>query len=106
MVSPMNSQQLHFIPMPSFNRRSAQEPLVRAQASLFLTAIMVFFAANIVRGRDSQFVFDAQGNLEVQATEIVAPPQILGQPQNQIAAPGALASFFVVVADTRELTYQ
>ncbi len=34
------------------------------------------------------------------------PPQILGQPQNQVVKPGALASFSVVAADTRGLTYQ
>ena len=35
-----------------------------------------------------------------------APPQIIGQPQNRIVAPGEFASFSVVAADTRSLAYQ
>ena len=36
----------------------------------------------------------------------MALPQILGQPHVQIVIPGHTASFSVVVADTRNLTYQ
>ena len=65
-----------------------------------------FLLAAIACAQDSQFLFDANGNLLVQTAEITAPPQIIGQPQNQIVAPGGAASFFVVAADTRALTYQ
>ncbi len=58
--------------------------------------------------QDSQFRFDETGNLTVtaQTTASVAPPQILTQPQPQVVAPNALASFSVVVANTHNLTYQ
>ena len=62
--------------------------------------------ASLAHGQDWQFVFDANGNLLVQTAEISALPQILGQPQPQVVGPGELASFFVVVADSRALTYQ
>jgi hypothetical protein len=57
-------------------------------------------------GQTSQFVFDAPGNLLVESSEIIVVPRILGQPQNQIVIPGDSASFSVVVADTRSLSYQ
>ena len=53
-----------------------------------------------------QFVFDANGNLLAQTAENVTPPQILSQPHPQVVGPGALASFFVVVANSRDLSYQ
>ncbi len=53
-----------------------------------------------------EFNFDAPGNLVAQTAEIITPPRILGHPQPQVVAPGALASFFVVAANTHNLTYQ
>ena len=51
--------------------------------------------------------FDLNGNLVSQtAAAAVAPPQILAQPQNQIVVPGGTASFSVVAADLRQMTYQ
>jgi hypothetical protein len=58
------------------------------------------------RGQNSQLIFDPNGNLQSQRAEGLALPKIIGQPQIQIAAPGASASFSVVVADTRGLSYQ
>ncbi len=52
------------------------------------------------------FLFDPNGNLLVQTAAASAPPQILGQPQNRIVVPGESASFSVVAADTRALTYE
>src|SRR5262249_4159568 len=46
------------------------------------------------------------GNLFVETAATTAPPQILAQPQHRNVAPGDAASFFVVAADTRGLTYQ
>ena len=60
----------------------------------------------VARGQERQFAFDANGNLIAQTAEILAPPQILAQPQPQVVWPGALASFFVVATDTSQLTYQ
>ena len=57
-------------------------------------------------GQTSRFVFDAPGNLLVESSEIIAVPGILGQPQNQIVVPGNSASFSIVAADTRGLSYQ
>ena len=69
-------------------------------------ATLVFRLANLAHAQDSQFFFDANGNLLTQTAENLAFPQILAQPQVQVVGPGELASFFVVVADTRDLTYQ
>lgn len=55
---------------------------------------------------DSQFTFDVTGNLASQTAASTAPPQIVSPPQWQIVQPGQLASFSVVVADTRGVTYQ
>ncbi len=38
--------------------------------------------------------------------ETLALPEIIGQPQMQIVIPGHTASFSVVVADTRGVSYQ
>ena len=61
---------------------------------------------NLALGQGSQFTFDFRGNLHAQTAESIAAPQILSQPQFQVVGPGALASFFVVVANTRGVTYQ
>ncbi len=74
---------------------------------IFLTSsALVFLLATFAHAQNSQFFFDPNGNLLVQKAEISAPPQILGQPQNRVVMPGESASFFVVAADTRALTYQ
>ena len=70
------------------------------------TAALVLLLATFAHAQDSQFTFDANGNLLVQTAEITAPPQIIGQPLNRIVAPGDSASFFVVAAETRALTDQ
>jgi hypothetical protein len=71
-------------------------------------AVVVFLSllASSTHSQNSLFLSDAPGNLLVQTSEKAALPQILGQPQNQIVIPGASASFTVVVADTRGLSYQ
>src|SRR3954451_7079924 len=71
-----------------------------------VAAACIFLQATFVHGHDWQFTFDARGNLAAQSAETSAPPQILTQPQPQVVVPGALASFFVVAANTRSLTYQ
>src|ERR1700676_5538719 len=52
------------------------------------------------------YSYDSHGNVIVKAATALAPPQILRQPQSQIVAPGELASFSIVMADTRGLSYQ
>jgi hypothetical protein len=69
-------------------------------------ALMLAPFVQAVQAQDSQFVFDATGNLIVQTANVGAPPQILGQPQNQVVAWGQSASFSVVAADTDRLAYQ
>jgi hypothetical protein len=72
-----------------------------------LTAVLV--ACLLLPGlvlAQSQFRFDRRGNLLEQSGEIATAPQILAQPQSQVVAPGALASFLVVAANTRGLSYQ
>jgi hypothetical protein len=67
---------------------------------------LLFLLTIFARAQDSQFLFDPNGNLFVQTGASTAPPQIIGQPQNRMVAPGDSASFFVVAKDTRALTYQ
>jgi hypothetical protein len=62
--------------------------------------------AETANGQDSEFIFDAFGNLTIQTGETVAAPQIIGQPRSEIVGPGDTASFSVVLADTRGVTYQ
>lgn len=67
---------------------------------------LVFLITSFAQGQNSQFLFDSNGNLLVQTPETSALPQIIGQPQNRIIAPGEATSFLVVAANTRALTYQ
>jgi hypothetical protein len=62
--------------------------------------------ATFAHAQDSQFLFDANGNLTAQLDAGTAPPQIIGQPQNQLVPPGETAAFSIVVADPRALTCQ
>lgn len=78
--------------------------ILKALRATGVALILLF--TTFARAQDSQFFFDPNGNLLVQTAATTAPPQIIGQPQNQIVAPGGSASFFVVAADTRALTYQ
>src|SRR6266852_3092636 len=48
------------------------------------SATVLLRLATFARAQDSQFLFEAKGNLFVQSAEASAPPQILGQPQNQL----------------------
>lgn len=66
---------------------------------------MLLLALELAEGQNSQFLFDTPGNLLIQTSETTNPPQILGQPQTQIVAPGDAASFSVVVANTRGMRY-
>jgi hypothetical protein len=67
---------------------------------------LLFLITTLAHAQDSQFSFDANGNLTARTAAITVPPQILGQPQNQVVAPGESASFSVVAADTGGLSYQ
>ncbi|HWV98610.1 MAG TPA: immunoglobulin domain-containing protein [Candidatus Acidoferrum sp.] len=69
-------------------------------------AILVVALATDTWAQDSQFLFDPTGNLFLQTAATTSPPQILGHPASQIVAPSDVASFAVVVADTRNVTYQ
>ncbi len=69
-------------------------------------ALLVLLLATFTHAQDSQFHFDPNGNLFVQTAATTSPPEILGQPQNRIVVPDEAASFSVVAADTRLLSYQ
>jgi hypothetical protein len=68
------------------------------------TGIVSLFAV-LADAQPSQYLSDAPGNLLAQTSQTTKAPQILGQPQNQIVAPGGLASFSLVVADTKGIGY-
>ena len=51
-----------------------------------------------------KYSYDPSGNLT--AVSDLSIPNIVRQPVNQIAVPGAIATFAVLVADTRAVTFQ
>src|SRR5436190_23084642 len=53
-----------------------------------------------------KYSYDHGGNLAVRAVSALPAPQIVGQPVKQIAAPGDIVTFSVVVADARAVTFQ
>src|SRR5688572_30611411 len=69
-------------------------------------AKLLLLSAVFSHAQQSQFLFDANGNLVVQMAQTIFPPQIIGQPQNQVVATNESAAFSVVAADTRALAYQ
>ncbi len=71
-----------------------------------LLATFVFLVFEPSRAQDSQFYFDPGGYLAAQAAEHPVLPQIVGQPQYQVVIPGETASFSVVLADARGISYQ
>src|SRR5215831_3605755 len=75
---------------------------VRMPAAAGLALILACYG----HGQVWRFSFDPNGNLQTEASEMLARPQILAQPQMQVVQPGELGSFFVLAADTSGLTYQ
>src|SRR5436190_21201803 len=53
-----------------------------------------------------KYSYDHGGNLAVRAVSALPAPQIVGQPVKQIAAPGDIVTFSVVIADARAVTFQ
>jgi len=100
---------------PSAFRHSKVLPVAHAQSRTLsrrsmeiyrLATGIVFLLATLAYGQNSQFVFDATGNLFAQASESLALPQMLGQPQMQVVIPGDSASFSVLLANTSGVSYQ
>jgi hypothetical protein len=83
--------------MSQFNRRWLK--LCR------VVAACAILSARLAFGQTSQLLFDAPGNLRTQTPEIVGVPIILSQPQSQVVSTGELASFSIVLADTRGVGY-
>jgi len=52
------------------------------------------------------YAYDASGNVAVQTVTALVAPQIVGQPVRQVAAPGEIVTFSVVVADAHAVTFQ
>jgi Concanavalin A-like lectin/glucanases superfamily/Divergent InlB B-repeat domain/Immunoglobulin I-set domain len=52
------------------------------------------------------FVYDPCGNLNTQAAGNLVAPKITGQPLQQVATPGDVATFSVVLADARAVAFQ
>lgn len=52
------------------------------------------------------YSYDRSGNVSLRASIALLAPQIMGQPARQVAAPGDVVSFSVVVADARAVTFQ
>jgi len=79
--------------------------LVSDRLPALVAGLFMWTAA--ANAQDWQDSYDASGNFEIRtAASAIALPQILSQPQLQVVAPGELASFSVVMADARGLTYQ
>ena len=65
------------------------------------TAAVLLLLATFSHAQDSQFHFDANGNLLAQTARPCAPPEILAHPQSRVVVPGETASSFLVEAHTR-----
>jgi hypothetical protein len=70
------------------------------------SALLLLFGTHAASGGDFLFSYDPSGSLIVRAPETLSPPQILGQPQNQIVQPSELASFSILLADATGCAYQ
>src|ERR1700686_4955945 len=53
-----------------------------------------------------KYSYDQSGNVAVRAASALLPPEIAGQPVKQVAAPGEIVTFSVVLADSRAKTFQ
>jgi hypothetical protein len=53
-----------------------------------------------------KYSYDATGNLVGQTQGDILPPHIIGQPLNQIAEPGQIATLSVILADAAEVTFR
>jgi hypothetical protein len=73
---------------------------------VFAVAMLILFLTVSVNAQLTQFSFDLAGDLQAETAENPRSPQIIGQPQMQVATPGQAASFSVVLADTSNLSYQ
>ena len=71
-----------------------------------MAAVVISLLTMDAEAQNSQFRFDAHGNLLLQTAGVSVAPVILSHPHDQVVAPGALASFFVVAANIRGLSYQ
>src|SRR5437762_2764624 len=80
-------------------------PTIRTWAIGSLTGLLIC-GCSVALAQPWLLTSDLGGNLQAQFPELVSSPQIIAQPQQQIVPPGSVASFFVVAADTRGLTYQ
>jgi hypothetical protein len=75
----------------------------RRMESRWLATGLVLLLATLAHSQNSQFMFDATGNLFAQVSETLALPQIIGQPQMQVVIPGDSASFSVLLAGLYKL---
>ncbi|MDB6133196.1 MAG: hypothetical protein JWM59_1439 [Verrucomicrobiales bacterium] len=71
-----------------------------------LITALAFSVASSSRAQGNRFSHDPSGNVLVRSEAGAILPQITGQPQSQVVEPGHPASFSVVMADTRGLTFQ
>jgi hypothetical protein len=62
--------------------------------------------ATPANGQDSQYYYDLSGNQAMRALATINVPQIVAQPVRQIVEPGGVASFSILLADTRAVTFQ
>ncbi|MBI3867393.1 MAG: hypothetical protein HY299_02595 [Verrucomicrobia bacterium] len=69
-------------------------------------ALLLLLFTTLAPAQDSQFLFDVNGNLQVQAPAINAAPQITRQPQNSVVETGETASFAVIATGTKPLSYE
>ncbi len=77
-----------------------------ATSNGLLVATALLTLATFVPAQDWLHTYDFSGNFVARNVAGLYPPQIIGQPQPQIVETGHLATFTVVMADTRGLSYQ
>ncbi len=83
---------------------------LKARLLRFRIILAAFLAAGsiceLASAQSMRFTYDAAGNVVQRSSPTGAAPMILRQPQANVVAPGGSASFTVIVADAREVTYQ
>ncbi len=78
---------------------------LQSSARLSVSASLLL-AASPVGAQDWNFTHDPSGNATARSAAVSGLPQIIGQPQPQVVAPGDLATFSVVLSNASGATFQ
>lgn len=69
-------------------------------------AVFAAVACTPALGQGWTYAYDGVGNMQARAGVAAAPPVIIHQPQTRVVVPGELATFSVLLSDSRGAAYQ